>query len=107
MDGKAAPPTYNYPLPDFVQKRIDWLQHESKVNGALSPLGQIKFLINIDNEKKLEREWNFGAMTDYQPVSKEYRDWINHPILEDMRKLAVAIAVIYGTPKRDEENEEK
>ena len=27
-DGKCVPPAKNHPLPEFVQKRIDWVSNE-------------------------------------------------------------------------------
>lgn len=27
-DGKCVPPATNHPLPEFVQKRIDWVSNE-------------------------------------------------------------------------------
>ena len=31
VDGKCSPPAKNFPLPDFVQARIDWLSDRKSV----------------------------------------------------------------------------
>ena len=38
-DGKCVPPAKNHPLPEFVQKRIDWVSNEiQKKIGSLGLL---------------------------------------------------------------------
>ena len=95
VDGKCSPPAKNFPLPDFVQARIDWLSNEIQ-NGMLTFRGAFKMLLDIDDEEDLKKDWEFGASSDYMPVSDEYRNWLNDPILGNIRSVALMIAVIYG-----------
>lgn len=94
-DGKCVPPAKNHPLPEFVQKRIDWVSNEIQ-NGMLTFRGAFKMLLDIDDEEDLKKDWEFGASSDYMPVSDEYRNWLNDPILGNIRSVALMIAVIYG-----------
>ena len=87
-DGKCVPPAKNHPLPEFVQKRIQ--------GGMLTFRGAFKMLLDIDDEEDLKKDWEFGASSDYMPVSDEYRNWLNDPILGNIRSVALMIAVIYG-----------
>lgn len=93
-DDKCMPPALNHPLPDFVKERVDWVLNE-KQKGMLTFRGAFKMLLDIDDEKELRKDWEFGASTDYRPVSDEYRKWLKDPILEDIRRVALMIAVIY------------
>lgn len=95
VDGKCSPPAKNFPLPDFVQARIDWVSNEIQ-NGMLTFRGAFKMLLDIDDEEDLKKDWEFGASSDYMPVSDEYRNWLNDPILGNIRSVALMIAVIYG-----------
>ena len=95
VDGKCSPPARNFPLPDFVQARIDWLSDEMQ-RGGLTFQGAFKMLLDIDDEEDLKKDWEFGASSDYMPVSDEYRNWLNDPILGNIRGVALMIAVIYG-----------
>ena len=45
---------------------------------------------------EFKKDWEFGASSDYMPVSDEYRNWLNDPILGNIRSVALMIAVIYG-----------
>ena len=94
-DGKCVPPAKNHPLPEFVQKRIDWVSNEIQ-NGMLTFRGAFKMLLDIDDEEDLKKDWEFGASSEYMPVSDEYRNWLNDPILGNIRSVALMIAVIYG-----------
>lgn len=94
-DGKIAPPYINNPLPDFVEKRLEWVSKEVSRGTGLTFRGAFRQLLNIDDEKKLKDEWELGATSDYLPVSKEYKQWLEQPILEDTRRVAVMIAFIY------------
>lgn len=93
-DGKCTPLELNHPLPDFVEKRVDWVSNEMQ-EGVLTFRGAFKMLLDIDNEKELRKDWEFGASSDYMPISDEYRKWLKDPILEDIRRVALMIAVIY------------
>lgn len=102
--GKARPrvtrtvtytPAKNHSLPEFVQKRIDWVSNEIQ-GGMLTFRGAFKMLLDIDDEEDLKKDWEFGASSDYMPVSDEYRNWLNDPILGNIRSVALMIAVIYG-----------
>ena len=95
VDGKCSPPAKNFPLPDFVQARIDWVSNEIQ-NGMLTFRGAFKMLLDIDDEEDLKKDWEFGASSDYMPVSDKYRNWLNDPILGNIRSVALMIAVIYG-----------
>ena len=79
-DGKCVPPAKNHSLPEFVQKRIDWVSNEIQ-GGMLTFRGAFKMLLDIDDEEDLK---------------KEYRNWLNDPILGNIRSVALMIAVIYG-----------
>lgn len=94
-DGKIEPPHINNPLPDFVEKRLNWVSKEMSRGTGLSFRGAFQQLLDIDDEKKLKKNWEFGASSDYLPVSKEYKEWLEHPILEDIRRVAVMVAFIY------------
>ena len=65
-------------------------------DGMLTFCGAFKMLIDIDDEEDLTKDWEFGASSDYMPVSDEYRNWLNDPILGNIRSVALMIAVIYG-----------
>ena len=95
VDGKCSPPAKNFPLPEFVKKRIDWVSNEIQ-GGMLTFRGAFKMLLEIDDEKELKKEWEFGASSDYMPVSDEYRNWLNDPILGDIRQVAVMVGFIYN-----------
>ena len=92
--GKCSPPAKNFPLPDFVQARIDWLSDEMQ-RGGLTFQGAFKMLLDIDDEKALKEDWKLGAASDYMPVSDKYREWLQDPILHDIRRVAVMVAFIY------------
>lgn len=94
-DGKCVPPAKNHSLPEFVQKRIDWVSNEIQ-GGMLTFRGAFKMLLDIDDEEDLKKDWEFGVSSDYMPVSDEYRNWLNDPILGNIRSVALMIAVIYG-----------
>ena len=94
VDGKCSPPAKNFPLPDFVQARIDWLSDEMQ-RGGLTFQGAFKMLLDIDDEEDLKKDWEFGASSDYMPVSDKYREWLQDPILHDIRRVAVMVAFIY------------
>ncbi|MGE9901938.1 hypothetical protein [Lactobacillus johnsonii] len=64
--------------------------------GMLTFRGAFKMLLDIDDEEDLKKDWEFGASSDYMPVSDEYRNWLNDPILGNIRSVALMIAVIYG-----------
>lgn len=93
-DGKAVPPQLSHPLPDFVNERINWLSQELKVN-PLTFEGAHMQLVEIDDESKLKKEWELGAISPYLPVSKKYREWLKDPILGNVRKATVYMAFIY------------
>lgn len=76
-------------------KRIDWVSNEIQ-NGMLTFRGAFKMLLDIDDEEDLKKDWEFGASSEYMPVSDEYRNWLNDPILGNIRSVALMIAVIYG-----------
>lgn len=95
VDGKCSPPAKNFPLPDFVQTRIDWLSDEVK-RGGLTFQGAFKMLLDIDDEKALKEDWELGAASDYMPVSDKYREWLQDPILHDIRRVAVMVGFIYA-----------
>lgn len=88
------PPARQYPLPDFVEKRIAWVSSEMK-NG-LTFRGAFEALFDIDDEDKVKKDWDFGAASDYLPVSKKYKDWINDPLTSDFHRIAAAVELIYG-----------
>ena len=94
-DGKCSPPARNFPLPDFVQARIDWLSDEMQ-RGGLTFQGAFKMLLDIDDEKALKEDWELGAVSDYMPVCEKYREWLLDPILHDIRRVAVMVAFIYA-----------
>ncbi|MGE9925282.1 hypothetical protein ACQRAC_08440 [Lactobacillus johnsonii] len=94
-DGKCVPPAKNHPLPEFVQKRIDWVSNEIQ-NGMLTFRGAFKMLLDIDDEEDLKEDWELGAASDYMPVSDKYREWLQDPILHDIRRVAVMVGFIYA-----------
>lgn len=94
-DGKLEAPYVNYPLSYSAEKRVEWLSKEMQRGTGLTFREAFNQLLNIDDEKKLKEEWEFGASSDYLPVSKEYKEWLEHPILEDIRRVAVMVAFIY------------
>ena len=93
-DGKCVPPAKNHSLPEFVQKRIDWVSNEIQ-GGMLTFRGAFKMLLDIDDEKALKEDWELGAVSDYMPVSDKYREWLQDPILHDIRRVAVMVGFIY------------
>ena len=95
VDGKWSPPARNFPLPDFVQARIDWLSDEMQ-RGGLTFQGAFKMLLDIDDEKALKEDWELGAVSDYMPVCEKYREWLQDPILHDIRRVAVMVGFIYA-----------
>ena len=92
-DGKCVPPAKNHPLPEFVQARIDWVSHEIEM--GLTFQGAFRALLDIDDEKALKEDWELGAASDYMPVSDKYREWLQDPILHDIRQVAVMVGFIY------------
>ena len=96
VDGKCSPPAKNFPLPDFVQARIDWVSHEMQAEMGLTFQGAFRILLEIDDEKALKEDWELGAVSDYMPVCEKYREWLQDPILHDIRRVAVMVAFIYA-----------
>ena len=47
-------------------------------------------------ERKIEIAPDIQADFTDMPVSDEYRNWLNDPILGNIRSVALMIAVIYG-----------
>lgn len=94
-DGNIEPPYINNSLPDFVEKRLEWVSKEMSRGTGLTFRGAFLQLLNIDDEKKLKDEWELGAASDYLPVSKKYKEWLEQPFFEDIRRVAVMIAFIY------------
>lgn len=39
--------------------------------------------------------YSVGAASDYMPVSDKYREWLQDPILHDIRQVAVMVGFIY------------
>ena len=85
----------NFPLPDFVQARIDWLS-DAMEHGGLTFQDAFRMLLDIDDEKSLKEDWELGAVSDYMPVSEEYKEWLENPILRDFRRVAVMVGFIYA-----------
>lgn len=100
------PPYSSYPLPDFVTDRIKWLIDERHANeGMLTFRRMFSMLLDIDkNEDNLKEEWEWGALSDYRPFTKEYKEWLDDPILSDIRRVAVIIATVYWKGEKDEQN---
>lgn len=100
MDGKLRTASVCHqlkiiPYLNLSKKRIDWVSNEIQ-GGMLTFRGAFKMLLDIDDEEDLKKDWEFGASSDYMPVSDEYRNWLNDPILGNIRSVALMIAVIYG-----------
>ena len=53
-------------------------------------------VIDNDDEKALKEDWELGAASDYMPVSDKYREWLQDPILHDIRRVAVMVGFIYA-----------
>ena len=53
-------------------------------------------LLDVDDEKALKEDWKLGAVSDYMPVSDKYREWLQDPLLHDIRQVAVMVAFIYA-----------
>lgn len=100
-NGKMLPPHMTFPLPNFVNERINWVSEQ--LENGLTMMGGIKQLINIDDEKVLKKEWEFGASTSYLPISKSYRDWLKSRY-SDYRKVAIIIAFIYWQGDENEKH---
>ena len=96
VDGKCSPPARNFPLPDFVQARIDWVSHEVQAEMGLTFQGAFRALLDIDDEKSIREDWECWGVSDYMPVSDKYREWLQDPILHDIRRVAVMVAFIYA-----------
>ena len=94
-DNKMLPPYKSYPLPDYVEERVEWVSKELQRETGLTFRGAFYQLLEIDDEKKLKEEWELGAVSDYLPVTGEYRKWLKDPILHDIRRVAVMVAFIY------------
>ncbi|MBP2058617.1 hypothetical protein J2Z60_001805 [Lactobacillus colini] len=99
---KIEPPMLRLSIPSYVRDRLDWITEEAMVNPALSFKGMVMMMLNTHApEKKLKEEWEFGANSDYMPMSQEYKDWISDPILHDFREMFITTALIYGYKDRD------
>lgn len=88
VDGKCSPPARNFPLPEFVQKRIDWVSHEMQAGMGLTFQGAFRALLDID--------WECWGLSEYMPVSDKYREWLQDPILHDIRRVAIMVGFIYA-----------
>lgn len=96
VDGKCSPPAMNFPLPDFVQARIDWASHEMQAGMGLTFQGAFRALLDIDDEKSIREDWECWGLSEYMPVSDKYREWLQDPILHDIRRVAVMVGFIYA-----------
>ena len=51
----------------------------------------------VDKRRKSKDEdWKLGAASDYMPVCEKYREWLQDPILHDIRRVAVMVGFIYA-----------
>ena len=98
-DDKVVPPYVKHPLPEFVYERIRWVVNE--INNGLMYVGGMNELIDIDDEKDLREKWELGASSDYLPVTKEYREWLEDPLYENPRKAAVIVAFLYWNDDKE------
>ena len=48
------------------------------------------------DEKALKEDWKLGSASDYMQVSDKYREWLQDPILHDIRQVAVMLGFIYA-----------
>lgn len=78
---------------DRVTESYDWVYGWKVEDGKCVPPAKNHSLPEFV-QKRID--WEFGASSDYMPVSDEYRNWLNDPILGNIRSVALMIAVIYG-----------
>lgn len=102
-DGDEIVPPYRVtPLPGFVLDRISWVSKEMQRGGGLAFRGMLSMLVDIDkDEHELKVAWELGAISEYMPFTKEYKEWLGDPILGDVRSVAVMIAAIYWDKKEN------
>ncbi|MDT9589687.1 hypothetical protein RON43_01015 [Lactobacillus gasseri] len=83
-------------LPEFVKKRIDWVSHEMQAGMGLTFQGAFRALLDIDDEKSIREDWECWGVSEYMTVSDKYREWLQDPILHDIRRVAVMVGFIYA-----------
>lgn len=104
--GRPVPPYVMHPLPDFVMKRIKWVSDEAH-RSPMSLFGSCMQVVDVDHEDRLKEQWEFGAASDYLPMSKEYKDWFNEPLVGSTRKIAACLAFLYYMDPEDQAKEKE
>ncbi|WP_261786962.1 hypothetical protein [Lactobacillus taiwanensis] len=74
---------------------MELLSDEGK-DGVLTCQGSFRILLEMYDEKALKEDWEFGCASDYMPVSDKYREWLQDPILHDIRRVADIVGFIYA-----------
>lgn len=81
-------------LPEAVKKRIDFFGKYAE--DGLSFLGCLRYIMAVEDEEELKKDFEYGAYEDYLPASQEFIEWRDEIGTHRLRDMEVAVALIYG-----------
>lgn len=89
---KVKTPRMNFP--EAVRKRIDFFGKYAE--DGLSFLGCLRYIMAVEDEEELKKDFEYGAYEDYLPASQEFIEWRDEIGTHRLRDMEVAVALIYG-----------
>lgn len=90
-NGNAMPPEPK--LPDCVVERLNFFMPMREE--GMTFLGILNCVLAID-EEQAKKDYSFGAVEDWLPVTDEFRKWRDDYPASVYHQMEIAVAILYG-----------